>query len=260
MKTCTFGRRNFLNLVLAGFALGCVALGSAQTPSTTSPDRANEAKAVANAPRGTSSSAKGRNGEESSDKGLNTAIKVHGHWVVEVRDPDGKVTARREFENSLAGGVGGGAGLLAGLLGRVVTSGAWVVNLSDSSGSIAAFISEPNAPAPLACTNPGAVCSNNLSLSATTSTGLLLGTLTLSGSAVWPQNSPSGDTINAVATSNSVCTPSTSTASCPSSSAYTTVVYGTFTNRFLDGQNGDPPAVPVGPGQTVTASVTFSFQ
>jgi hypothetical protein len=37
----------------------------------------------------------------SAAKGLSTGIKVHGHWVIEVKNPDGKVTARREFENTI---------------------------------------------------------------------------------------------------------------------------------------------------------------
>jgi hypothetical protein len=32
--------------------------------------------------------------------GPQEGIKVHGHWVIEVRNPDGKVATRREFENA----------------------------------------------------------------------------------------------------------------------------------------------------------------
>jgi hypothetical protein len=34
-------------------------------------------------------------------KGQSEGIRVHGHWMIEVKNPDGKVTARREFENSV---------------------------------------------------------------------------------------------------------------------------------------------------------------
>jgi hypothetical protein len=37
-------------------------------------------------------------------------IKVHGHWTIEVRDPDGRLVERRQFENAL---VPTGAGVLA---------------------------------------------------------------------------------------------------------------------------------------------------
>ena len=33
--------------------------------------------------------------------GLNTGIQIHGHWKIVVRNPDGTVATRREFENSL---------------------------------------------------------------------------------------------------------------------------------------------------------------
>src|SRR5579863_1810990 len=33
--------------------------------------------------------------------GNHEGITVHGHWVIEVKNPDGAVTARREFENSI---------------------------------------------------------------------------------------------------------------------------------------------------------------
>ena len=55
--------------------------------------------------------------EPAAPKGQSEGIKVHGHWVIEVKNPDGKVTTRREFENSLAGPNGSdGSNLLAGLL------------------------------------------------------------------------------------------------------------------------------------------------
>jgi Na+-transporting methylmalonyl-CoA/oxaloacetate decarboxylase gamma subunit len=35
-------------------------------------------------------------------KGTHEGIKVHGHWTIEVKNPDGKLVTHREFENSLA--------------------------------------------------------------------------------------------------------------------------------------------------------------
>ena len=34
-------------------------------------------------------------------KGTQEGIKVHGHWTIEVRNPDGKVVTHTEFENVL---------------------------------------------------------------------------------------------------------------------------------------------------------------
>ena len=38
---------------------------------------------------------------ERKPRGNHEGIQVHGHWVIEVKNPDGTVTARREFENSI---------------------------------------------------------------------------------------------------------------------------------------------------------------
>jgi len=45
-------------------------------------------------------------------------IKIHGHWVLEVKNPDGKVVDRREFNNSLVTGGSSNSGnqILAALL------------------------------------------------------------------------------------------------------------------------------------------------
>ena len=53
-------------------------------------------------------------------------IKVHGHWTIEVREPDGRLVSHREFENAL---VDQGQGLLAELLGRGVSNPIWLVRL-----------------------------------------------------------------------------------------------------------------------------------
>ena len=47
-------------------------------------------------------------------------IKVHGHWVIEVRDPDGTLAERRKFENALTGS---GSGFLSQVLAAQGTIG-----------------------------------------------------------------------------------------------------------------------------------------
>ena len=64
------------------------------------------------------SAAEARNGEEESIQAeekpsgdsSREGIKVHGHWTIDVRNPDGTLVTHREFENSLvqAGSSGGG--------------------------------------------------------------------------------------------------------------------------------------------------------
>jgi len=82
----------------------------------------------------------------------NDAIKVHGHWIIEVRNPDGKLTERREFENSLAESTGGNA--LADVLAQLQTLGGWAILLTKASCESTNFFNYPT-PAG-AC--PGAPC------------------------------------------------------------------------------------------------------
>ena len=57
-------------------------------------------------------------------------IKVHGDWVIEVRNPDGSLVNRYEFKNAL---VGAGHTVLSRLLARTGSSGGWQVLLSDDA-------------------------------------------------------------------------------------------------------------------------------
>ena len=52
------------------------------------------------------------------DKPGHDGIKIHGHWVIDVRNPDGKVVQHRDFENSLVtnGAAMSGDQILAALL------------------------------------------------------------------------------------------------------------------------------------------------
>jgi hypothetical protein len=52
-------------------------------------------------------------------------IKVHGHWTIDVRNPDGTLVTHREFENGLVG-----AATLAQILARQKTPGAWAIFLN----------------------------------------------------------------------------------------------------------------------------------
>ena len=62
--------------------------------------------------------------------GTQEGIKVHGHWVIEVRNPDGGLVERREFDNALAPG---GPQLLAQWLLRSGSPARWVIELGDYS-------------------------------------------------------------------------------------------------------------------------------
>jgi hypothetical protein len=57
-------------------------------------------------------------------------IVVHGHWTIEVRNPDSTLVERREFDNAL-NAPGGQA--LASILGRKASVGGWAIELISSA-------------------------------------------------------------------------------------------------------------------------------
>ena len=61
--------------------------------------------------------------------GPQEGLKVHGHWIIDVRNPDGTLVSHTEFENALITTVKAGNSALAGLLGRRVSVGGWVIRL-----------------------------------------------------------------------------------------------------------------------------------
>ena len=67
-----------------------------------------------------------RTAEQSPASGMNTGIKVHGHWTIDVLNPDGTLVKHVEFENALTLV---GAETLPLILGRAATPGAWAIGL-----------------------------------------------------------------------------------------------------------------------------------
>jgi len=59
-------------------------------------------------------------------------IAVHGHWTIDVRNPDGKLASHHEFENALEPS---GAIALAGLLGRQFQAATWRLDLVGQNAS-----------------------------------------------------------------------------------------------------------------------------
>jgi hypothetical protein len=60
---------------------------------------------------------------------VSEGIQVHGHWVIEVRDPDGTLATRREFENSLTSM---GRGLVTDLMYGSASAGPWRIQLQGT--------------------------------------------------------------------------------------------------------------------------------
>jgi len=69
--------------------------------------------------------------DSSLPNGATQGIKVHGHWVIDVKNPDGSLAAHREFENSLTG-PNQGQLLLAGLLSGYYVAGDYAIQLGNS--------------------------------------------------------------------------------------------------------------------------------
>ena len=66
-----------------------------------------------------------------SPGGPHEAITVHGHWTIDVRNPDGTLVTHNVFENELAS-----ASVLAWILTRNTTIGAWEVDvMPNNSGT-----------------------------------------------------------------------------------------------------------------------------
>jgi hypothetical protein len=186
--------------------------------------------------------------ETPSRGGRNEGIKVHGHWTIEVRNPDGTVARHVDFENSLSPGYG--APLLAGLLGHASTVGGWVVRLTGNVGNIntdAIFVSEPNSPRAdgpaLTSSCPANACAQSTNLSVTVNNG----TLSFSGSGVVP--SAFGTAIIEVDTVTFSCPNTISPQACVASDAAIYVPF--FTSAAT--------SVNVSPGQTVAVTVAISF-
>jgi hypothetical protein len=103
------------------------------------------------------------------------SIKVHGHWTLEIRNPDGTLDARHEIENAQMG-----SPLLAGLLGNVYTDASWGIRLWG----------DPNpCNATDAGQNPCEIGQPPLTVTIPTASGSPAGTVELSGSVTIAQDS-----------------------------------------------------------------------
>ena len=113
-----------LALALSTFPAAFSSAVNAQTP----------AKATAQTPaRATASAA------SESKGGQKEGIKVHGHWTIDVRNPDGKLVSHREFENALTVI---GATSFANILGRQRTPYLWSILLL--TGNVSPWLSNGN--------------------------------------------------------------------------------------------------------------------
>ncbi len=176
--------------------------------------------------------------------GPTEGITVHGHWRIEVVDPDGTPVSVTEFENAL---VEFGAQTLINSLTGFSVAGGWLVALYDTtgaqlpcdngSGANYCFIGESDVNY-----GPGPLHSYDLTV-----TRSLPWTFRLAGSVTVAYST----SIDRVGTITKLCDPSNTPASCrPATGTY---ALAGFTGTTLT------PTVPVQPGQIVNVTVNLSF-
>ena len=157
------------------------------------------------------------------------AIKVHGHWRVDIVNPDGSLDRTVEFENAL---LASGAEALAKLLvGQGVARDGWRIVVGSGGG-------------------PAGPCASECHIEDVTAELPNPGEIRLSGSTAAEQDG----TVGAVATTVPICDGSATTpADCLGSNAV-------FTQKIAGDDAGDEfDPVPVTAGQLMQFIVTLSF-
>jgi hypothetical protein len=250
-------RSSLLALALRAVVASALAFSPAAWPAQNQPAKAKPTPA---------SSAK----EKSSGGGEREGIKVHGHWTIEVRNPDGTLVTRREFENSLVpnGSSGGGSGLLIAILDRQVIPGLWHVTFGGDSlfglgagpcsvngASADCWITEPaaqNNPLLLTSAYQETVQNTSYNLAVSTqpiSSGNNLALVLMGSMAV-----PNAFTVVAVGTALGMCDQKTTPLLCAAPPAGTAQAGGFLTSALLPSGG-----IPVQAGQIVTVTVVLTF-
>jgi hypothetical protein len=70
-------------------------------------------------------------GGQKDVSGLNQGIKLHGHWVIDIKNPDGTLAQHHEFENSLQSD---GQQLLTALFSGYAVMGQWEIFFTAPTG------------------------------------------------------------------------------------------------------------------------------
>ncbi len=183
--------------------------------------------------------------------GKGEGIKVHGHWVFEIRNPDGSLASRHEFENSLATATNSGPTLLSGVLTGQLAAGPWAVyvQFNDLHGTSLVLAESPAVCTLLQNQNPAAeLCSSSLNVSFGATPLVLQGT-TLAA--------PFTGSLVQVGSLMYYCPGTLSSVSCESA-AIPALTNGAptagllFTTAALSG-------ITIQAGQAVTVTVTISF-
>jgi hypothetical protein len=230
--------------------------------SSASPANAS-ALAQSSAPKTTQPVAQNSSAKPPASKGTSEGIGVHGHWVIEVHNPDGKLVSHTEFENSLQP-----AGMtdLAQILGQNSSIGPWFIefttipgpctsgpNLIFRAAGLCAIVQGPGVGQGTVCLTGGACIASGMP-APTVSTSPPNQSV-ISGSFTFPASGTGGTIISAV-TGTYLCASSESPQMCAST---TNLVNALPSALSFFSSAPVLPNVVVGPGQIVTVTVTFSF-
>jgi hypothetical protein len=228
-------------------------------------------------------------------KGAHEGIGVHGHWIIDVKNPDGTLARHVEFENGLctANGIPGSSGVpsgdqfLAALLAGSSVIGGWEIQLGNPSiptganpglpcqvGSSLAlmpsaeFILEQNndgytgANCPGTLTPTGFYCFPTLNpptLGANNAAVILAAQFTVPGSVPSTQITAVGTSLHSCAATAQGLngTVGVSPLNCLSNNVGEN--WAQFTGAYLTGVAPMPAAITVVAGQSVSVNVQLSF-
>jgi hypothetical protein len=281
-------RRSLQLAALLAMVLTCATAGRAQTNATPVPAQDSKPVAATTAPAQTPTASaqtpsaitkpalspanvSALPAEKSHAKGTQEGIKVHGHWIIEVHNPDGKVQSHTEFENSLSQPYA--TDMLANLLSGQATFGGWAIGLGYNTGGATSGGPCGASGTPSGCiivssqlngyctAANSAGCFQDLTVAPTSFASNNSSTvLTLQGTALATNSA----TVGYVSTFLGQCPSTVLTANCTitETSASTNGFVGpyAFTSKALDGLGTDPNPVPVTAGQTIAVTVQISFQ
>jgi len=175
-------------------------------------------------------------------------IKVHGRWIIEIRNPDGSLVSRREFDNALQST---GSTMLSGFLSRTTSPGGWMVWLTTANTNASPPCGTDAFPQNCVMVEPtyaGSSTSNYYKNLTVGRGGTSQNTVVLNGSAIAQRNG----SVQQVATAAQNCTGVGST--CLGGAA----VLATTFSRFTFAAAGQPD-ISVQAGQQIQVTVEFSF-
>ena len=180
-------------------------------------------------------------------------IKVHGHWVIDVRNPDGTPAARRDFDNAVTPF---GKTHLVNVLLRSFSVAPFFIVVGSSTGD-GPCKGLPNlvgyGPNMCFAAHPSSI--NGLTPSSVSPT--LTQTIGGQGDRIILAGAITARTagqIDMVATVQPTCIPTAASSDCHSMGAG-----GAFTSHDLRDQQGALAPIPIVAGQIVQVTVTFSF-